>query len=184
MKKKKVFAVITYVFFLLFFLILYCFNNFSIEEDRLFFVLICSFMIVWGLYLYSFLKRNIDILEPITFVTFMYSIFFIFEPMLDILENKTMTTKCKRILETSIDLFAKNGYSNTSPRPVTPSESFVLKEKRATSAFSTSSWVSQSVLAPYFLVSRKSSQLAKREQQRARLAIINIFFIAIVVCVG
>ena len=32
----------------------------------------------------------------------------------DILENKTMTTKCKRILETSIDLFAKNGYSNTS----------------------------------------------------------------------
>ena len=29
----------------------------------------------------------------------------------DILENKTMTTKCKRILETSIDLFAKNGYS-------------------------------------------------------------------------
>ena len=39
-------------------------------------------------------------------------------------------------------------------------------------------------LAPYFLVSRKSSQLAKREQQRARLAIINIFFIAIVVCVG
>ena len=75
MKKKKVFAVITYVFFLLFFLILYCFNNFSIEEDRLFFVLICSFMIVWGLYLYSFLKRNIDILEPITFVTFMYSIF-------------------------------------------------------------------------------------------------------------
>lgn len=90
MKKKKVFAVITYVFFLLFFLILYCFNNFSIEEDRLFFVLICSFMIVWGLYLYSFLKRNIDILEPITFVTFMYSIFFIFEPMLDILENKTI----------------------------------------------------------------------------------------------
>lgn len=32
----------------------------------------------------------------------------------DILENKTMTTKCKRILETSIDLFAKNGYANTS----------------------------------------------------------------------
>mgnify|MGYP004719199485 CR=1 FL=1 len=32
----------------------------------------------------------------------------------DILENKTMTAKCKRILETSIDLFAKNGYSNTS----------------------------------------------------------------------
>jgi len=74
--------------------------------------------------------------------------------------------------------------NHVMPRPVTPSESFVLKEKRATSAFSTSSWVSQSVLAPYFLVSRKSSQLAKREQQRARLAIINIFFIAIVVCVG
>ena len=32
----------------------------------------------------------------------------------DILENKTMTAKCKRILETSIDLFAKNGYANTS----------------------------------------------------------------------
>ena len=32
----------------------------------------------------------------------------------DILENKTMTAKCKRVLETSIDLFAKNGYSNTS----------------------------------------------------------------------
>ena len=32
----------------------------------------------------------------------------------DILENKTMTAKCKRILETSIDLVAKNGYSNTS----------------------------------------------------------------------
>lgn len=32
----------------------------------------------------------------------------------DILENKTMTLKCKRILETSIDLFAKNGYANTS----------------------------------------------------------------------
>ena len=32
----------------------------------------------------------------------------------DILENKTMTAKRKKILETSIDLFAKNGYSNTS----------------------------------------------------------------------
>ncbi|WP_455542029.1 TetR/AcrR family transcriptional regulator [Intestinibacter sp.] len=32
----------------------------------------------------------------------------------DILENKTMTAKCKRILETSIDLFSKNGYANTS----------------------------------------------------------------------
>lgn len=30
------------------------------------------------------------------------------------LENKTMTAKCKKILETSIELFAKNGYSNTS----------------------------------------------------------------------
>ena len=29
----------------------------------------------------------------------------------DILENKTMTAKRKKILETSIDLFAKNGYS-------------------------------------------------------------------------
>ncbi len=32
----------------------------------------------------------------------------------DILENKTMTAKCKRILETSIDLFSKKGYANTS----------------------------------------------------------------------
>lgn len=90
MKKKKAYAVTTYVFFFLFFLALCCFNDFSIEENRLFLVLICSFMIIWGLYLYSFLKRNIDLLEPITFITFMYSIFFIFEPMLDILENKTI----------------------------------------------------------------------------------------------
>ena len=32
----------------------------------------------------------------------------------DILENKTMTAKRKKILETSIDLFAKKGYANTS----------------------------------------------------------------------
>lgn len=45
MKKKKVFAVITYVFFLLFFLILYCFNNFSIEEDLTYF---CINMFFYG----------------------------------------------------------------------------------------------------------------------------------------
>ncbi|MDY5212455.1 TetR/AcrR family transcriptional regulator [Intestinibacter sp.] len=39
----------------------------------------------------------------------------------DILENKTMTAKCKKVLEASIDLFAKNGYSNTSTSEIAKS---------------------------------------------------------------
>ena len=39
----------------------------------------------------------------------------------DILGNKTMTPRRKKILETSIDLFAKNGYANTSTSEIAKS---------------------------------------------------------------